>query len=383
VRAIALNRRREPVDEDVLRINDGTDPFRVRIVSPRIGRNVAGMVRIEMEPEIPSDARLARLELYLNDERLATMFGEPWIHTVVLPDEPQLAIFRVVAILEDETVRPVEDVVILNGPENLERVDVRLIEVPTTVFVAGHVVQHLPREAFQIFDSGAPVELAKFERLSNLPLSIGIAIDGSASMKERIGGARNAASAFLENVLTPRDRAFLVSFDRRVFTLADWTSDLGQIAEGLATLRAEESTAMYDAVVESLYRFVGLEGQKALILISDGADTASRYEWDATLEYARRMAIPIYTIGIGISPVQLEARSNLQALASSTGGRAWFISDVGELTEPYEQIERELRSQYLLGFYAPETAEAGNEWRELVVRVEGADEVRAVPGYYP
>lgn len=383
VRAVALNRRREPLDEDVLRLNDGADPFRVRIVSPRIGRDFTGPVRVEMEPQIPADATLASLELFLNDDRVATLFGEPWMHTVILPDEPRLAVFRAVATVEDQSVRPVEDVVILNGPKNLERVDVRLIEVPTTVFAGGHPVQHLSQEAFEIFDSGEAVELAKFERLSNQPLSIGIAIDGSASMKDRLGGARNAVSVFLDNVLTPRDQAFLVSFDRRVFTLADWTSDPGAITDGLASLRAEESTAMYDAVVESLYRFVGLEGQRALILISDGADTASRYEWNATLEYARRMAVPIYTIGLGISVAQLEARSRLQALASSTGGRSWFVSDVGELNEPYEQIERELRSQYLLGFYAPPQAEPGGEWREVVVRVEGADEVRAVPGYYP
>lgn len=383
IRAIALNRRREPLDEDVLQINDGADPFRVRIVSPRIGRDVTGLVRIELEPEIPEDEELAALELYLNDQRIATLFDEPWIQTVVLPDEPRLAVFRAVATLVDETIRPAEDVVILNGPENLERVDVRLIEVPTTVLSGGHPVEHLPREAFRILDSNTSVELARFERLSNLPLSIGLAIDGSASMKERIGGARNAAIGFLDSVLTPRDRAFLVSFDRRVYMLAEWTSDTRQITEALASLRAEESTAMYDAVVESLYRFVGVEGQKALILISDGADTASRYEWDATLEYARRLAVPIYTIGIGISAMQIEARSNLQALAESTGGRSWFISAVDELSEPYEQIERELRSQYLLGFYAPEEAAAGGEWREIVVQVEGADEVRAVPGYYP
>ncbi|MBW3670442.1 MAG: VWA domain-containing protein, partial [Acidobacteria bacterium] len=238
VRAVALNRRREPLDEDVLRLNDGADPFRVRIVSPRIGRDVTGAVRVEMEPQIPADATLAGLELFLNDDRVATLFGEPWMHTVILPDEPRLAVLRAVATLEDESVRPVEDVVILNGPENLERVDVRLIEVPTTVFSDGHPVQHLSQEAFEIFDSGEPVELAKFERLSNQPLSIGIAIDGSASMKDRLDGARNAVSTFLENVLTPQDRAFLVSFDRRVFILADWTSDPGEITESLASLRA-------------------------------------------------------------------------------------------------------------------------------------------------
>lgn len=383
VRAVALNRRRVPVDEDVLQINLGTDPFRMRIVSPRIGRNVAGPVRIEMEPEIPSDEKLTHVELYLNDDRVAILYEEPWMHTVFLPPGPQLSVLRAVAVLDNASIRPAEDVVILNGPENLERVDVRLIEVPTTVFADGHPIRDLTVDAFQIRDGGNLIDIAKFERLSNQPLSIGIAIDSSASMKERLSGARHAASNFLERVLTPKDRAFLLSFDRRVFLLTDWTSDPEVVAEGLASLRAEEATALYDAVIESLYRFVGLEGQRALILISDGSDTASRFEWKPTLEYARRMAIPIYSIGIGISVAQVEARSRLQALAESTGGRSWFVADVNELAEPYQKIEQELRSQYLLGFYMPEDVPAGSDWREISVEVQGAGEVRALPGYYP
>lgn len=383
VRAVALDRRRQPLDEDVLKLNDGTDPFRVRIVSPRLGRSVTGPVRVEMEPAVPSNGRLATVELHLNDERVVTLYGEPWIHTVFLPDEPQLAVLRVVATLEDETIRPVEDVVILNGPEHLERIDVRLIEVPTTVLAGGHPVRHLAREAFTVLDSGEPVELAKFERMSNQPLSIGIAIDGSASMKDRLEAARTAAMAFLERVMTPRDQTFLVSFDRRVWTLADWTSESTVIAEGLAALRAEESTALYDAVIESLYRFVGRDGQRALILISDGSDTASRYQWKPTLEYARRMGIPIYSIGIGIPVAQIEARSRLRALAESTGGRSWFVSSADELADPYRQIEQELRSQYLLGFYVRDEARARGDWREITILVDGADEVRAIPGYYP
>jgi Ca-activated chloride channel homolog len=383
VRAVALDRRRQPLDEDVLKLNDGTDPFRVRIVSPRLGRSVTGPVRVEMEPAVPSDGKLATVELHLNDERVVTLYDEPWIHTVFLPDEPQLAVLRVVATLEDETIRPVEDVVILNGPEHLERIDVRLIEVPTTVLAGGHPVRHLAREAFTVLDAGEPVELAKFELMSNQPLSIGIAIDGSASMKDRLEAARTAAMAFLERVMTPRDQTFLVSFDRRVFTLADWTSDAKVIAEGLASLRAEESTALYDAVIESLYRFVGRDGQRALILISDGSDTASRYPWKPTLEYARRMGIPIYSIGIGIPVAQIEARSRLRALAESTGGRSWLVASADELADPYRQIEQELRSQYLLGFYVREQARARGDWREITILVDGADEVRAIPGYYP
>ena len=88
-------------------------------------------------------------------------------------------------------------------------------------------------------------------------------------------------------------------------------------------------------------------------------------------------------LGLGISVAQIDARSKLQALAVSTGGRSFFVSDVDELTGPYEQIETELRSQYLLGFYMPDDIDEGSEWREITVRVDGAGEIRALPGYYP
>src|SRR5918912_828666 len=89
---------------------------------------------------------------------------------------------------------------------------------------------------------------------------------------------------------------------------------------GLARLRADEATALYDAIVYSLYNFVGVKGQKALVLITDGRDTASKFSFEQAIEYAQRAAVPIYAIGIGIRPTEVDARYKLGKFATETGG---------------------------------------------------------------
>ncbi|MGK2857051.1 MAG: VWA domain-containing protein, partial [Thermoanaerobaculia bacterium] len=151
---------------------------------------------------------------------------------------------------------------------------------------------------------------------------------------------------------------------------------------GLSTLRAEETTAMYDALVYSLYNFQGVRGQKALVVISDGKDTASRFSFDQALEYARRAAVPIYAIGIGIRVSEVEVKYKLNQLSKETGGNSYYIDTAGGLGQIYSDIENELRSQYILGFYPPSGVKAGDEWRTVEVKVPNGS-VKTIRGYYP
>jgi VWFA-related protein len=139
-----------------------------------------------------------------------------------------------------------------------------------------------------------------------------MAVDTSASMQPRMDEARKAGSQFFASVLKKGDRAFLVSFDTQPQLIQRWSPKLSDVNAGLAKLRAEEATALYDAVVYSLYNFVGVKGQKALVLITDGKDTASKFSFEQALEYARRAAVPIYAIGIGRSRRPLQTRQVLQ-----------------------------------------------------------------------
>jgi len=226
------------------------------------------------------------------------------------------------------------------------------------------------------------VKVAKFEHLNNLPLSIGLAIDTSASMQPRMAEAEKAASLFFTNVMRKGDRAFLVSFDTQPQIIQRWSPHLADMNAGLAKLRAEESTALYDAIVYSLYNFLGVKGQRALVLVTDGMDTSSKFSFDQAIEYARRAAVPIYAIGIGIPMREVDTRYKLSRFCSETGGNAYYIDHAGELGRIYTDIQNELRSQYILGFYPPDGVKPGSKWRAVDVQVSEG-KAKTIRGYYP
>jgi Ca-activated chloride channel family protein len=209
-----------------------------------------------------------------------------------------------------------------------------------------------------------------------------MAIDTSGSMQPRIGEAAKAGAQFFSNTLRKGDRAFLVSFDTQPQLIQRWSPNVADVTAGLAKLRADESTALYDAIVYSLYNFLGVKGQKALVLITDGKDTSSKFSFDQALEYARRAAVPIYGIGIGISGAEIDTRYKLGRFCSETGGNVYYIERAEDLRKIYTDIQNELRSQYILGFYPADGIKPGSKWREVSVQV-GEGKAKTIRGYYP
>jgi Ca-activated chloride channel homolog len=382
IRVVALDSHGLPITGDEVVANTGTDPFRVRIASPRIAPKLSGPTKVEVEVKVPEGRELANIELYWNETRVATLFDPPFVQTVNIPGTDGVGYLRAVATLKDPEADPVEDVVMVNTPEYMATVDVHLVELPTTVLVDGKPVDTLQEAAFKVLDEGQPVKLAKFEHVKDLPLSIGMAVDTSGSMDERMATARDAGAAFFQNVLRKGDKAFLVAFDSQPHMVQKWSPELKDIYSGLAKMRAEESTALYDAVVYSLYNFSGVKGQKALVLITDGKDTASKFTFEQALEYSRRAAVPIYAVGIGIGALEMDTKLKLNRFTAETGGTSYYIENVAELSQIYADIQNELRSQYVLGFYPSAEVKPGGKWREVTVQVaEG--KVRTIRGYYP
>ncbi|HEY0158628.1 MAG TPA: VWA domain-containing protein [Thermoanaerobaculia bacterium] len=382
IRVVALDSHGEPITGDEVVVNTGTDPFRVRIAAPRVAPKLNGPVRVEVDVRVPEGKQLDFVELYWNETRVATMYDPPFVHTVTVPKADAVGYLRAVAALKDPEVDPVEDVVMVNTPDYMETIDVHLVELPTTVLRDGKPVNGLTESAFKVLDDGEPVKLAKFEHVKDLPLSVGMAIDTSGSMEERMTTARDAGAAFFQNVMRKGDKAFLVAFDSTPHMMQKWSTELRDVHAALARLRPEESTALYDAVVYSLYNFLGVRGQKALVLLTDGRDTASKFTFEQALEYAQRAAVPIYAIGLGISGKDLDVKQKINKLASETGGSSYYIDEVSDLTRIYTDIQNELRSQYVLGFYPSANAKAGSKWREVTVQTaEG--KVKTIRGYYP
>lgn len=383
IKAVGVDDKGRFISGDEIIVNSGIEPFRVRIVSPRVAMNLRGKVRVQIDAKIPEGKTLESVKLYLNETPMATMFDPPFVQTIEIPANLGIGYLKAIATLKDaETIQPVEDMVFINTPEFMEEVDVHLIELPTTVLVKGKPINDLTSSSFVVKDEGKPVKLAKFEQVKNLPLSIGMAVDTSASMRERMAEAQKAGAQFFSNVLKPNDKGFVVSFSTQAALVQKWSRQLSDLNAALGSMRAEESTALYDAIVFSLYNFYGVKGQKALVVISDGKDTASKFTFDQAMEYARRAGVPIYPIALGVSSADFDTRYKLSRFASETGGSVYYIERASDLARIYDDIQNELRSQYLLGFYPPDGVKAGGKWREVVVEVREG-KARTIRGYYP
>jgi Ca-activated chloride channel family protein len=368
----------EEVAHQDLLVNAAANRFRVRLVEPRQGRTYETSVPVRAQIEIPDGESIERVEVYLDDARVATLYQPPWEQAVVLPQGAPLAYVRAVVFLADGS--STEDLVFVNAPEYLERIDVDFVELYTSVLDRkGRPVQGLEAKDFTVSEDGVRQEIARFERVTDLPIHAAVVLDVSASMESSLGQATEAALGFLQEAVRPKDRAALITFNDRPFLAVKFTKDVDALAGGLAGLKAERGTALYDTIIFSLFYFNGVKGQRAIVLLSDGKDEGSRFGYDDALESARRAGVAIYPIGLG---EDLEKRK-LEKLAEETGGRAFFLRDVSELAGIYAAIQEELRSKYLIAYQSTNTS-GGEQFRavELKVSRPGA-EAKTMRGYYP
>jgi VWFA-related protein len=379
VRVVAYDREGEERARDELLINQGGQRFRVRLAEPRSDRSYVDSLSAVVQVEVPEGATLERVEIFLNEEKLATLYQPPFVQAILLR-EPGLAYVRAVGYLDDGN--STEDVVFINAPDYFEEVEVQLVELFATVTSKrGEPLLDLDSSAFAVLEDGVEQQIRRFEYVRNLPIHATLVVDTSGSMTEGLDEVTDAARAFAEQTIAERDRLALVSFDTRPRLDVKFTNDQEQISAALDGLRASGSTALYDSLIYALHYFDGVKGQKALLLLSDGVDEASRFAFENALETARRAGVTVYVIGLKELAADRDARRTLRDLANATGGRAFFLDSMDGLPAIYERIQQELRSQYLL-VYQSESDKDENEFRRVEVKVKGAD-VRTIAGYYP
>ncbi len=371
---------------DQVTLNSGPHRFTVRLTSPQRGAAQTRSVRAVAEVEAPRHERLDRVEFFLNDTRTATLYQPPFEQPIQIdPGEP-LSYVRTVAYLASGAWA--EDLVFVNSRNLVEEVEVALIELYVSVTDrSGDPARGFGSEDFEVFVDGERQELQRFDNAANLPVHAGILFDTSTSMIDRLDAAEEAALHFFELVLGPRDRACLITFNDRPELAVGFTGSSEALAGGLADLVAEGETALYDSVLYALYYFGGLRGKRALILLTDGGDSSSKYRFEDVLEFARRSQVAIYSIGIDIDPRELLFRGRLKQLCDATGGRCFFISSAAELPRVYERIETEVRSQYLLVFESPEGD--SDAFRNVEVKLTDPRaggkrglKVQTIPGYF-
>ncbi len=378
---------------DYLVVNEGSGVFGVRIVKPRPDeaghqQRFAGPVDVHAQVEPRRGQGIDRVEFYWKDTLAATRYAPPFRQRIVVPPEAPRGFIRVVAYLEDGNSS--EDVVFLNSPGSSEKLQVNLMELYVVVTDRkGRPVTDLPRERFRVLEDGVAQDIGTFSDAGDLPLTVGLAIDSSASMFVKLPEVQFAAAEFLRGLATRRDRAFVVGFGTEPRLTRNTTSDLPEVIKSLDVLQPDGQTGIWKAIVYSLVQLQGVPGKKALVVYTDGADQDPDFAYRTALRFARKVGVPIYVIlsnneinrtkGKGLSVRGFLER--LETLATSVGGKVFFARVGQDLQDVYTEIDEELRNQYLVGYYSQYTG--GEEWRQIEVGVEGGGlNARTIAGYY-
>ena len=368
VRAIGYDERGRYVDADAFVVNERETPLEVKITRTETADHVS---HVKLSVQNPKGNPIKSVALFADQ--------------IDIPDDRLTNTRFLRASVIDVTNYEASDLLFLNGAQINEELEVNLIELPVAVTdSAGVPLSGLKQKDFQIRENGKPQKITNFDAASNLPISVGLLIDHSGSMKPRMEATRKAASEFLKRIIKPADRAFVAGFSFDATKEAPFVSDVGSLDEQVRAIPdASGGTSLYDAIITGLYRFRTLQGRKALIILTDGEDTTSRVTYDSMLSYARAARVPLYFIGVGLGFGDISGVNKMKALASETGGVAYFIKDVKKLDETYSQLEKDLRSQYLIA-YNTESSKTDKQYRPVEVTVDRADaHVRTIRGFLP
>jgi VWFA-related protein len=293
------------------------------------------------------------------------------------------------------------------GDTQTLKVQVNLVNVYFSVRDKSGFITNLHKDDCSIFEDKAPQKTKNFTQEKNLPLTIGILLDTSGSQRNVLPLEQQSGAEFLKDVLTPKDEAFLISFDINVNLLADYTNspreirrsiDSAEINTGAGTGSvtgngSARGTLLYDAVYLAAHDKLRQEaGRKILVLLTDGGDQGSQENLKTATEAAQKANAIVYVILLsdrgfygggfgGINLADTGAR-DMERLASDTGGRVINVGNNGKkLQEAFDQIQDELRTQYLASF-TPTNAKIDGTFRTLNITCQPGQKIQARKGYY-
>jgi len=380
VKAIGYDAQGHYIDADAFVVNERETPLEVKLTRVVTPDNVS---HIKLAVHNPKNTTIKSAVLFAGQKKIFEWSGPPY--AVNLPAAKLTGVDFLRASVTDETNYEASDLLFLNGDRFMEEIDVNLIELPVSVSdAAGAPISNLKQENFSVFEDGKPQKIASFNYAANLPISAGVLVDHSGSMEKRMKETKDAAVDFFKQIIKGQDRAFIAGFAFDATKIAPFVSSVDLLESQVKAIPdAGGGTSLYDAIITGLYRFRGVQGRKALIVLSDGEDTTSRISYDEMLTYVRASRVPLYFIGIGLGFSDFSGTSKMKAMAAETGGVAYFIKDVKALPDTYVQLEKELRTQYLITYNA-EASKKDQRYRTVEVKVDRPDaKVRTIRGYIP
>ncbi len=259
----------------------------------------------------------------------------------------------------------------------------------TVIDENGKTVEDLKQSDFRVWEDGQPQTTNSFQH-QDLPVSMGLIIDNSGSMRDKRGAVNSAALTLMRNS-NSQDAAFVVNFSDRAFLDQGFTSDISALNRGLSHFDSQGTTAMYDAVAASADELSkhAKQPKQALLIITDGADNASRLSLEQAIRRVQNLGGPVvYTIGLlfDTEPEESQrARSALDTLAEETGGVAYFPRSLNDVDKIAHDVARDIRNQYVVGYHSTKPSSIEG-YRTIHVEVRtsrhGRLIVRTRKGYY-
>jgi Ca-activated chloride channel family protein len=270
------------------------------------------------------------------------------------------------------------------------RVQTDLVSILASVIDAkGEPVTGLDQSAFQLTEEGIAQKIVRFEPQTNRPLDLALMLDASGSAAIELKIEREAAARFIEEVVRPSDRLAVFSFAADVVQLSNFSADLKQLDSAVRRVDTspDMGTSLYDAVVlgSQSVRRQGAERRRALVFITDAGETTSVSKFEDARRTAIASNILLYTVVV--RPMKSDAGWNtagehaISTITDSVGGAMYYPTDLSELGAIFDRINRELRTQYLLGYYPSPTPPPGSD-RHVAVTVNSGDTVRYRREYF-
>jgi Ca-activated chloride channel family protein len=267
------------------------------------------------------------------------------------------------------------------------RTEARLVVLHVTVVDRrGNLITNLPRSAFKTYEDGVEQQVRMFRR-EDVPVSMGLIIDNSGSMKEKRRKVEAAAIALVK-ASNRQDEVFIVNFNDEPFQDVPFTNSIKQMEGGLARIDSRGGTAMRDAISASLAyaKKKGKHDKKVLVVVTDGNDNMSEISMEKLIHDAQQQEVLIYTIGLLTEEARSEAKQAkraLDAITRATGGQAFYPKRIDEVSKIALQVAHDIRSQYIIA-YTPANQALDGSYRQIRVTVNAPHRprVRTRSGYY-
>ena len=260
-------------------------------------------------------------------------------------------------------------------------VEVDLVMMYTSVFDKdGNFVSGLKEDNFKLYEDNVEQQITSFDQ-EDVPVTMGIILDLSGSMRSKLIQVQNAASSFIR-ASNPQDQVFLIGFTEEVELLQDFTSDIDEINDALENTYAMGGTALYDAIYLGVQKaHEGSRAKKAVVVISDGEDLDSYYKLDELIAKVQESDVQAFCIGFidesdekslfpFLKSKKEKVKDVLKQISEETGGKAFFPDTLTDIHSIVSEIAKELRNQYSIGYTSSNTAHDGT-FRRVKIKLVG------------